>query len=91
MTNFDQVWGPTPNNAWREVSQTTSSLLAILPVISWVGMIAFGFFSALAMLDYTSTVLPLLAGLGLIVWLTSAVIYIRMRRAQRKFLTVQDE
>jgi hypothetical protein len=89
MTNFDQVWGKSPANCWREVEHSKTYLLAVLPVVAWIGMIGFVFFGALAMLGDIRFA-SLVSGIFMLIWLAAGIAYIRIRRTQRKLLTVID-
>jgi hypothetical protein len=87
MTDYHDVWGGTAKS-WCKIDPRDNSILAILTVVAWMGMIAFFVFGGFSLLTNSDVGLMLML-FSLAVWLACGISAIRIRRRRRKFLKIQ--
>jgi len=87
MTNYDridQMWGGVQKE-WKVVRLQDKYLSSVLMVAAWTGMIAFFIFGTLSLVTKSHGItLWMLA--SLILWVTSGIAAVRIRRVGRKLI-----
>jgi hypothetical protein len=87
MTDYQHVWGPV-RSRWSLIDYRASQLLNLLTVWAWIGMISF-FISVAIVLVARSNAANIAMLISLALWIGCGISVIRIRRARRKFLTIQ--
>jgi hypothetical protein len=87
MTDYHDVWGRSAKS-WCKIDPRDSSILVILTVAAWIGMIGFFVFGALSALTSSDVIVALML-VSIAIWLGSGISAIRIRRGRRKFLKIK--
>jgi hypothetical protein len=86
MTDYNQIermWGGVQ---WKPVRLQDKYLSVVLTVFAWTGMIAFFAFGILALASRSHAATLVMLG-ALILWVTTGIMVIRIRRAERKLIS----
>jgi hypothetical protein len=86
MTDYNQIermWGGVQ---WKPVRLQDKYLSIVLTVLAWAGMISFFVFGVLSLASRSHAATLLMLG-SLILWVTTGIMAIRIRRAERKLIT----
>jgi hypothetical protein len=88
MTDYNQIermWGGVQSE-WKAVRLQDKYLSTVLTVAAWTGMIAFFAFGIVFWATGSHTATYWMLG-SLILWVTTGIMVIRIRRAERKLIT----
>jgi len=86
MRNYDHVWGGA-YHSWNTIKFQDRHLSTAFTILAWAGMICFFVFGIFTLVTRSDEA-GLLVLAALIVWVTSGIIVIRVRRRGRKLVTI---
>jgi hypothetical protein len=85
MRNYDHVWGGA-YQGWNTIKFQDQHLSTAFTILAWAGMICFFVFGIFSLVTRSDEAALLMLA-ALIVWVTSGIIVIRVRRRGRKLVT----